>query len=67
MLTPLTLDDVVRLMNTGAQVVDVRDPEVFETAHLTGNVNIGLQGKLPSGRHCFLARTGHADCADRRS
>ena len=32
---PLTLDDVLRQMNSGAQVVDVRDPEAFETAHLT--------------------------------
>ena len=55
-LTPLTLDDVVRLMNTGAQVVDVRDPEAFETAHLTGSVNIGLQGNFATWAGTVLAQ-----------
>jgi glyoxylase-like metal-dependent hydrolase (beta-lactamase superfamily II)/rhodanese-related sulfurtransferase len=55
-LTPLTLDDVVRLMNTGAQVLDVRDPEVFEAAHLTGSVNIGLQGNFATWAGTVLAQ-----------
>src|SRR5512145_280852 len=55
-LIPLTLDDVLRLMNTGAQVLDVRDPEVFETAHLTGSVNIGLQGNFATWAGIVLAQ-----------
>jgi len=43
-LNPLSLDEVLRRMNAGAQVLDVRDPEVFEEAHLRGSVNVGLQG-----------------------
>jgi rhodanese-related sulfurtransferase len=43
-LNPLSLDEVLRQMNAGAQVLDVRDPEVFEAAHLRGSVNVGLQG-----------------------
>jgi glyoxylase-like metal-dependent hydrolase (beta-lactamase superfamily II) len=45
-LMPLTLDDVVRQMNSGAQVVDVRDPEAFETAYLVGCIHVGLQGNF---------------------
>jgi hydroxyacylglutathione hydrolase len=55
-LIPLTLDDVLRLMNTGAQVLDVRAPEVFETAHLTGSVNIGLQGNFATWAGTVLAQ-----------
>ena len=43
-LNPLSLDEVLRRMNAGAQVLDVRDPDVFEAAHLRGSVNVGLQG-----------------------
>lgn len=43
-LNPLSLDEVLRQMNAGAQVLDGRDPEVFEAAHLRGSVNVGLQG-----------------------
>jgi glyoxylase-like metal-dependent hydrolase (beta-lactamase superfamily II)/rhodanese-related sulfurtransferase len=55
-LIPLTLDEVVRLLNTGAQVVDGRDPEAFETAHLTGSVNIGLQGNFATWAGTVLAQ-----------
>jgi rhodanese-related sulfurtransferase len=43
-LNPLGLDEVLRQMNAGAQVLDVRDPEIFEAAHLSGSINVGLQG-----------------------
>ena len=63
-LMPLTLDDVVRQMNSGAQVVDVRDPEAFETALLVGQHQCRVAGQL-----CHLGRdragAGHADCPDR--
>jgi len=44
-LQALTLDDVLRLRNQGAQLLDVRDAADFEGAHLAGSVNIALQGK----------------------
>jgi rhodanese-related sulfurtransferase len=37
-------------------VVDVRDPEAFETAHLTGSVNIGLQGNFATWAGTVLAQ-----------
>ena len=41
---PLTLDTVMQLMNTGAQVIDVREPADFAGAHLSGSLNISLVG-----------------------
>ena len=44
-LQALSVDEVVRLRDQGAQLVDVRDAADFEGAHLAGSLNIGLQGK----------------------
>lgn len=44
-LVSLSLDDVLRLSNQGAQLVDVRDASEFEAGHLAGALNIGLRGK----------------------
>jgi hydroxyacylglutathione hydrolase len=44
-LRALSLDDVIRLKNAGAQLVDVRDAVDYEGAHLAGSINIGLRGK----------------------
>lgn len=44
-LRPLSLDEVLRLHNQGAQLLDVRDAVDFEGAHLAGSLNIALQGK----------------------
>lgn len=44
-LRPLALDDVLRLQNQGAQVVDVREAADFAGGHLRGALNVGLQGK----------------------
>ncbi len=44
-LTGLSVDEVVRLKNQGAQLVDVRDGIDFEGAHFIGAINIGLKGK----------------------
>jgi rhodanese-related sulfurtransferase/glyoxylase-like metal-dependent hydrolase (beta-lactamase superfamily II) len=41
---PLTLERVLRLMHTGAQVIDVREPADFAGAHLAGSLNISLVG-----------------------
>jgi hydroxyacylglutathione hydrolase len=44
-LKPLTLDAVLALQSSGAQILDTREPEEFASAHLTGSVNIGLNGQ----------------------
>jgi rhodanese-related sulfurtransferase/glyoxylase-like metal-dependent hydrolase (beta-lactamase superfamily II) len=44
-LRPLPLDEVLRLRNQGAQLLDVRNAADFEGAHLAGSLNIALQGK----------------------
>lgn len=45
-LTPLPLDEILKLRETGAQLLDVRSPAEFAGAHLAGSVNIGLEGKF---------------------
>ncbi len=44
-LNALTVDQVLRLKDQGAELVDVREAVDFEGAHLEGSINIGLQGK----------------------
>lgn len=44
-LKALSVEDVVRLKNQGAELIDVRDGADYEGAHLAGAINIGLQGK----------------------
>jgi rhodanese-related sulfurtransferase/glyoxylase-like metal-dependent hydrolase (beta-lactamase superfamily II) len=44
-LRPIPLDEVLRLRNQGAQLLDVRNTADFEGAHLAGSLNIALQGK----------------------
>ena len=43
-LTPLTLDEVLRRLHSGAQVVDVRDIADVAGAHLAGSLTISLSG-----------------------
>jgi glyoxylase-like metal-dependent hydrolase (beta-lactamase superfamily II)/rhodanese-related sulfurtransferase len=44
-LKSLPLEEVLRLRNQGAQLLDVRDAPDFAGAHLDGSLNIALQGK----------------------
>ncbi len=55
-LKSLPLDDVLRLMNSGAQVIDVRDAADFEGAHLVGSINIGLGGSYATWAGTVLER-----------
>ena len=43
-LRPLTLPQLLELLEHGAQLLDTRDPAQFEGAHIRGAVNIGLGG-----------------------
>jgi glyoxylase-like metal-dependent hydrolase (beta-lactamase superfamily II)/rhodanese-related sulfurtransferase len=44
-LKPLTLDAILSLEAAGAQILDTREPEEFASAHLTGSINVGLNGQ----------------------
>lgn len=43
-LHPVTLSQVLGLVQEGAQLLDTREPVKFEGAHLKGAVNVGLGG-----------------------
>ena len=55
-LKALSLDEVLRLKNQGAQLLDVREAIDFEGAHLTGAINIGIQGKYATWCGTMLDR-----------
>jgi rhodanese-related sulfurtransferase len=59
-LQPLSLDTVLKMMGAGsearAQVVDVREPDEFSKAHLTGSINIGLGGQYATWAGTLLSR-----------
>jgi rhodanese-related sulfurtransferase/glyoxylase-like metal-dependent hydrolase (beta-lactamase superfamily II) len=54
-LKPLSLDDVLALQTSGAQVLDVRDGLDFEGGHLKGALNIALSGKYATWAGSMLA------------
>jgi DMSO/TMAO reductase YedYZ molybdopterin-dependent catalytic subunit/rhodanese-related sulfurtransferase len=43
---PLGIDEVLRLRDAGAVLVDPREPTEFSAGHLRGAVNVGLQGRF---------------------
>ncbi len=55
-LNPLALEEVVNMMEMGAQVVDVRDPDEFAKAHMVGSINIGLGGQYATWAGTLLNR-----------
>jgi hydroxyacylglutathione hydrolase len=55
-LTPLELDEVLRLKDSGAQLLDVRDPAYFEACHVIGALNIGLGGQYATWAGTLLDR-----------
>jgi hydroxyacylglutathione hydrolase len=70
-LHPVDLDEVLRMGDAGAQILDVRDPAEYAKDHLAGSINIGLGGQYatwagtvldrakPIGDHCRAGtRTG---------
>ncbi|MFM8734080.1 MAG: rhodanese-like domain-containing protein [Pirellulales bacterium] len=54
-LKPLTLDEVLALGKSGAQLLDVRDGIDFEGGHLKGALNIALNGKYATWAGSMLA------------
>ena len=55
-LKPLGVDEVLRLKDANAQLLDVRDPAYFAAAHLVGSINIGLGGKYATWAGTILDR-----------
>jgi glyoxylase-like metal-dependent hydrolase (beta-lactamase superfamily II)/rhodanese-related sulfurtransferase len=56
-LRALPLEEVLRLQNQGAQILDVREAIDFEGAHLAGALNIALRGKYATWCGTMLERT----------
>lgn len=55
-MKPLTLDAVLELKASGAQILDTRDPDEFGAAHLAGSINIGLGGQYATWAGTMLGR-----------
>lgn len=55
-VSPMLLDHALALQTVGAQLVDVRDPDVFAAAHLKGSINIGLCGQFATWAGTVLSR-----------
>lgn len=60
-LTPLSLEAVLRLQNSGALLLDVRDPADFEGSHVSGSTSIGLGELRDLGRHRAAAGKAYRD------
>jgi len=54
-LRALSLDELLSMQATGAQLLDVRDGIDFEGAHLVGTLNIPLSGKYATWAGSMLA------------
>jgi hydroxyacylglutathione hydrolase len=55
-LHPIDLDDVLRMGDAGAQILDVRDPAEYAKGHLAGSINIGLGGQYATWAGTVLDR-----------
>ena len=55
-MNPLSLDRVLELQVTGAQILDTRDATEFASAHLAGSINIGLVGQYATWAGTVLNR-----------
>lgn len=54
-LRPLSLDEVLRMANQDAQLLDVREPFEYAAAHLANTVNIGLGGSYATWAGTLLS------------
>ena len=56
-LHPVELDEVLRMGDAGAQILDVRDPAEYAKGHLAGSINIGLGGQYATWAGTVLDRS----------
>lgn len=55
-LHPVDLDEVLRMGDAGAQILDVRDPAEYAKGHIAGSLNIGLGGQFATWAGTVLDR-----------
>jgi rhodanese-related sulfurtransferase len=55
-LHPIEFDEVIRLGNADAQILDVRDAAEYAKGHLAGSINIGLGGQYATWAGTVLDR-----------
>jgi hydroxyacylglutathione hydrolase len=55
-LHPIDLDEVLRMGDAGAQILDVRDAAEYAKGHLAGSLNIGLGGQYATWAGTILDR-----------
>src|SRR6185312_16210497 len=55
-LHPIQLDEVIRMGDAGAQILDVREPAEYAKGHLAGSINIGLGGQYATWAGTVLDR-----------
>jgi len=53
-LKPLDLDEVLALRDGNAQILDVREGDNYVGAHLTGSINVGLDGRFATWAGALL-------------
>ena len=56
-LHPIEVDEVIRMRDAGAQMLDVRDGAEYANNHLVGSINIGLGGAYATWAGTILDRT----------
>jgi hydroxyacylglutathione hydrolase len=56
-LNPIELEEVLRMGDAGAQILDVRDAAEYAKGHLAGSINIGLGGQYATWAGTVLDRT----------
>src|SRR5277367_1734664 len=55
-LHPIDLDEVLRMGDAGAQILDVRDAAEYAKGHLAGTINVGLGGQYATWAGTVLNR-----------
>jgi rhodanese-related sulfurtransferase/glyoxylase-like metal-dependent hydrolase (beta-lactamase superfamily II) len=55
-LHPIDLDEVLRMGDAGAQILDVREASEYAKGHLAGSINIGLGGQYATWAGTVLHR-----------
>src|SRR5262245_28423365 len=56
-LKPLSLDQVLAMQSSGAQLLDTREPSEFAAGHLASSVNVGLGGQYATWAGTILEQT----------
>jgi rhodanese-related sulfurtransferase/glyoxylase-like metal-dependent hydrolase (beta-lactamase superfamily II) len=56
-LRPIDLDEVSRLRDAGAQILDVREASEYAKGHLAGSINVGLGGQYATWAGTVLHRS----------